>query len=178
MKGIIFTSIVEIVEANHGLAAVDAMLSQVSLESGGAYTAVGNYADAEAVALVTALASQLDKSVPELLRYLGKALFEKLMSWHPQIGADIHNSLDFLEVVSDHIHKEVHKLYSDARTPGLDVRREGDTVTIIYRSDRGLADLAHGLIEGCGAYYGDTLRITKKDLDGATGQHAQFVVVR
>jgi hypothetical protein len=178
MKGIIFTSLLEIVEERHGLELVDEILTGLDLASGGAYTAVGNYDDGEAVAILTRLAELQSESMANTLTDFGRALFQRLARWHPDMAAGIDDTFEFLEQVEHEIHGEVRKLYPDARLPSILAERSGNRLTVTYRSERALADLAYGLMLGCADHYGDDLRITRESLGEPEGSHVRFVIER
>ena len=48
---------------------------------------------------------------------------------------------------------------------------------MIYRSRRRLADLAHGLIEGCAAHFGEALVVHREDLSGGDEEVVRFELV-
>jgi hypothetical protein len=76
------------------------------------------------------------------------------------------------------VHTEVRKLYPTAQLPSFDVRQEGDTLVLHYRSSRPFADLAHGLIEGCIEHFADHAALTRADTPGKEGRDAVFTLTR
>jgi hypothetical protein len=81
----------------------------------------------------------------------------------------IDDALDFLERVDKVIHVEVLKLYPDAMLPRFDTTRDGHRLQMIYRSPRGMEDLAEGLIKGCLGHFAQELRMERhKRTDGST----------
>ncbi|MGM3331279.1 heme NO-binding domain-containing protein, partial [Bacillus cereus group sp. BC251] len=62
------------------------------------------------------------------------------------------------------------KLYPDAELPELPSERlTADLLILNYRSIRGMADLAEGLLEGAIAHYGMPVELTRKDLPALEG---------
>ncbi len=49
-------------------------------------------------------------------------------------------------------------------------------MTVDYRSDRGFADLAHGLIEGAARHFGVDVVLDRQELGASPGTHARFLV--
>jgi hypothetical protein len=73
----------------------------------------------------------------------------------------------------------VLKLYPDAELPTFDTSRpDEDTMIMIYRSTRPFADLAHGLIEGCIAHYGELVDVAMEDLSNEGRTHVCFTLKR
>ena len=149
MKGVVFTTFLDMVETTWDLDMVDTIIEKSDLESGGAYTSVGTYDHNEAVNLVVSLSEETGITVDTLLKTFGKHLFGVLIKGHPEFAVGVEHPLDFLEGVERYIHVEVKKLYPDAQLPKFDCTRESDDCLImIYSSGRHLEDLCEGLIEG------------------------------
>lgn len=160
MKGIIFTEFLDFIEAEHGYETVDAILERAAPASEGAYTAVGNYNFSEMAALTSELARMHGKAEKHILRAFGRHLFGQYFKIYPLLFQDYTEPLDFLQSIEGSIHKEVLKLYPDARLPHLKTERTGkDEIMLSYRSDRPLGELCLGLIEGCGEHFGAELQI-------------------
>lgn len=85
------------------------------------------------------------------------------------------DALTFLSGIEDIIHAQVIKLYPDAQLPKFDCLREGNQLTMIYHSDRHLADLAEGLIMGCGQHFGDNLTIQRDEVNELS---TRFIVTK
>jgi hypothetical protein len=148
---------------------VDDIIEASDLPSGGAYTSVGIYDHAEIVALVDALSTRTGAPVPDLVKAFGHHLFGRLSALHPEFVCGIDDALDFLERVDKVIHVEVLKLYPDAMLPRFDTTRDGHRLQMIYRSPRGMEDLAEGLIKGCLGHFAQELRMERhKRTDGST----------
>jgi len=160
MKGIIFTEFLDFIEAEHGYETVDAILEKTAPPSKGAYTAVGNYDFAEMAALTSEYSKHSGRPVPEILRSFGRQLFGRFHEIYPLSFGNCHDPLDFLETVERRIHKEVVKLYPDARIPQLNTERlDTNSLMLTYRSCRPLGQLCLGMIEACGDHFGVRLDI-------------------
>lgn len=179
MKGVVFTEFLEMVENRFSPEIADQIIDQADLPSGGIYTAVGTYDHAEIVALVVQLSAETGLGVPKLLHAFGKHLFTRFVEGFPHFFEEQSNAFSFLEQVEDYIHVEVKKLYPDAELPSVIASMDGpERMTIVYRSDRGMADLAHGLIEGCIAHFGENIDVQLSDLANETGRHVRFDLAR
>ncbi len=169
MKGIVFTEFLDMVETTISADMVDDVIEAARVPSGGAYTAVGTYDHKEMVSLVGALSEFSGHPVPALLHQFGKHLFGRFFVLYPLFFEGVENALEFLARVEGVIHEEVLKLYPDAELPRFEARWTGPgALTLVYRSPRHMGDLAHGLIEGCIAHFGDPVAIDRHTLaDGA-----------
>jgi hypothetical protein len=177
MKGIVFSEFLEMVEEKFSPEMADAIIMASDLPSGGAYTSVGTYHHSEIVQLVQKLSDSSTIPVADLLNAFGRHLFERFLVLYPQLTEGFDNSFDFLRHLEDHIHREVQKLYPDADLPHFSYD-DGtpDRLVLEYRSRRGFADLAHGLIEGCIQHYGEPISLSRESLDGTV--KVRFVLER
>lgn len=179
MKGVVFTELLEMVEQQFSLAVVDEIIHRADLPSGGVYTAVGTYPAAEIVKLVGALSQVTGVPVPDLVRAFGKYLLGRFAVGHPAFFAGAKGTFALLQSVENHIHVEVKKLYPDAELPSFDCEATSDgRLVMTYRSERGLADLAHGLMVGCAEHYGEQIDIAREDLSGGAGTLVRFTLDR
>ena len=175
MKGIVFSEFLEMVEDRFSPEVADLIIEQADLPSGGAYTAVGTYDHAEIVALVLQLEKETGVELPALLHAFGRHLFTRFVEGFPHFFEGQNNAFRFLAQVEDYIHVEVKKLYPDAELPSVVATMDGaERMTIVYRSDRAMADLAHGLIEGCIDHFGEAIDIDVTDLSSDSGRHVRF----
>ena len=162
MKGVIFTEFVEMVETRHSLRIADRMLDVAA--SGGAYTAVGDYDHRELHALVRSLAGQTGLTERSLRIEYGRYLFARLAKTYPNLVTPYSDCLSLLERVDDTVHAQVRKLYPDVHLPSFRTEKIGnDALRLTYQSDRGLADLAEGLIAGCIDYFEDDATLERSD---------------
>jgi hypothetical protein len=86
-------------------------------------------------------------------------------------------AVDLLARINTHVHDEVRRLHPDAEFPHFDVERPPTGgLALVYRSRRGLADLAEGLIRGCIAHFGDQVSLERHDSPGDAEHQARFVL--
>ncbi len=169
VKGIILNLLERVTVDAHGEQLWDELLDQTGLT--GAYTALGNYEDAEVLALVAGLGELTGQDQPTLLRWFGREAIVPLRERYPAFFAPP-DPVSFVLTLHDVIHSEVRKLYEGATPPVLtfhDVSQ--DTVTIEYRSARAMTDLAIGFLEGTAAHYGVTVEVRRTLLE-PDGTHA------
>jgi hypothetical protein len=155
MKGVIFTELVSFMETIHGVAFADAVISESRLPNDGAFTSVGNYPSVQALTMVEVASrlSGIDGAV--LCEAYGAWLFGRFGVLFPTIMANYPTAESLLMHVGSHIHEEVRVLYPDARPPEITAERDGDTMTVRYRSHRPMAHIAYGLIRQCLVDYGE-----------------------
>lgn len=153
------------VEGKFGLETVDDILESSELASGGSYTSVGSYPHSEMVTLVVNLSEHTKVPVPDLLKAFGHYLFNTFYTNYPAFFENVNHPFDLLEQVDQHIHVEVKKLYPDADLPRFETERKDGEMTMIYRSERKMADLALGLIEAAGEKYDTELKIETELLE-------------
>jgi len=178
MKGMVFTELMEMVEATWSLDMVDAIIARSRVASGGAYTAVGTYPHAEIVALVAALSEETGVAVPELIRRLGQHLFGHFVLAYPRFFQGMSGSFQFLSGIESVIHAEVRKLYPDAELPTFEVEPGNDTLALTYFSEHPFADLALGLIEGCVGHFGEAITVKREAASLMLGAQARFVLTQ
>lgn len=178
MKGLVFREFVDMVDDVYGPDVLDDILEAADLPvSKGAYTTVGTYPVEEMTSLVEALSAQVGAPADQLVRAFGRYLLPRFFAKFPAFFEEVHDAFDFLERVHDHIHVEVRKLYPDAELPSFVTAREDGRMTLDYRSQRRLADLAHGLVEALAEHYGESLEIART-LEEDRGAHVVFVLRR
>ncbi len=160
MKGIVFTELLEMAEAAVGEEVVDEVLDGLELESGGAYSAVGNYPCSELVAIVGELSARTGIDGEELQRQFGAWMHHRFTQLYPQFFADKTDALSMLDAIEGEVHVEVRKLYPDAELPTFETEWDGaDRLRMRYRSDRPLVPFCHGLVQSCVAHFGETAEI-------------------
>jgi hypothetical protein len=176
MKGVVFTEFLDMVEARFGLEMADRIIDSSNLATGGSYTSVGTYDHREMVALVTNLSKETGTPVPGLIHAFGLHLFSRFRDGYPAFF-QVPDAFAFLSGVDGYIHIEVQKLYPDAELPQFTYERPDEgTLVMRYRSPRGLADLAHGLIDATVAHYGAPMTVAREDLSGGRGQDVRFTL--
>lgn len=158
MKGIVFTTFLEMVEETHGIEIVDKVMSEMEHGSSvSSYTAVGNYPHGDLVAMVGTLSGLTGLSASQLVQVFGRYLLRVFRKDYAQFFEGVEDSMSFLSGIESVIHSEVRKLYPDAKPPKFlcEIGEDGSLV-MEYSSDRGFADLAEGLIR-------ETLLVFKED---------------
>jgi Haem-NO-binding len=177
MMGMVFTELLDMVEERHSLDVVDKVLARAGAR--GSYTSVGNYDDAELVAIVVALSEESGVPVPDLLHAYGEHLFGRFYTLFPQFF-DVHgDALAFLRGLESHVHTEVRKLYPVAHPPLFSsVERADGGIDLDYRSRRALGVFARGLLEACLRHYGGRHHLAHvEDLSGGAGTHVRFRIL-
>jgi hypothetical protein len=160
MKGIIFTTFNQMIEDDFGLEVWDELIDRVDPPSGGAYTTVDTYEDAELIALVKELGSMTAISVPDLLLAFGEYAFKPLSDSYPDSIRQDMSAKEFLQSVHDVIHVEVKKLYPDAILPTFTYEDPApDRLVMVYDSPRNMCPLAQGLIRGVAKCFAVTIDI-------------------
>lgn len=152
MKGVVFNLLEEAVTREFGIDTWDALLDSAGLA--GSYTSLGNYDDAEIVALVEAAAAALGLSRSQVLRWFGEKAMPILKDRYGAFFEKHGSSKDFVLSVNSMIHPEVRKLYSGASCPFFHFREAADgAVTMEYDSARRMCDLADGFVRGAANLY-------------------------
>lgn len=175
MKGVIFTSFLEMVEDKFGLELTERIVESADLASNGAYTAVGTYSHEEILELVTKLSEESQVALADLVEAFGKHLFGQLAAAYPNALAEVNGPLDLMETIENTIHVEVKKLYPDAELPTIDAKRVSpNELDLTYRSSRPFAILAGGLIMGCLEHFEKQAKIETEDLADGAGTAMKF----
>lgn len=180
MKGIVFREFIDMVEQQFSPELADTIISASDLSTNGAYTSVGTYPHAEMVSLVSNLSAETGKPVPALLNHFGRHLFGRFTQIHPQYVSSYHSAFELLQKLDGNIHVEVRKLYYDAELPSFTYESLADGgMHFDYRSQRGLADFAEGLIQGCIAHFSEPVTVQRADLAAdEQGSHTRFTLIR
>ncbi len=180
MLGMVFTEFVDLVEARFGIEVLDRVIEEAALGHEAAYTAVGYYPFAELQQLLLSLCRETGAEPGVLLQSFGRHLFARLQAGHPQFfsdpGLDLFSLLERLDGV---VHVEVRKLYANARLPSFTCTRIDDEhLQLDYVSERGLADLAAGLIDGAALHFGEQVRVARGDTLVGGVQCVRFLLAR
>jgi len=146
MKGVIFNVVEEVVHDLFDADTWDDLLDASDLD--GAYTALGDYADTELLAIVAAASKATGMTADDVLRTVGHHALPKLASRVPESLTDAPDAYSFIRKVNDIIHPEVLKLYPDAIPPLFTFEDHPDGLVVHYGSQRNLPALAEGLLSG------------------------------
>ena len=178
MKGFLFTELLDFADREFGPEAVARLRAADGLPAADRYHPAGNYDHAELLEVANRLAGQIGMSRADLLRRFGQSLFGHFAQLYPAFIADAESVWTFLASIETYVHGELRELHPDAQFPVFECTRLGaGRLEMIYRSRRRLADLAHGLIEGCAAHFGEALVVHRQDLGDGDGEVVRFELV-
>lgn len=173
MKGVIFNVVQEVVEELFDTETWDALLDSAAVD--GAYTALGDYADTELVAIVAAASTATGMDAEAVLRLVGHHALPKLASRVPDSLTDADDPFTFIRQVNDIIHPEVLKIYPDSIPPAFTFDEHPEGLLVTYRSERNLPSLAEGLLSGISTLFDAELTITRTE--DFAGPGTQFLVM-
>ncbi len=160
MKGLVFTSLFEMVEEKWGDDMVDQLIDDVAPENDGAYTAVGKYPFEEFAAYVTALSKRMDLPFKDCAFAFGQWALPKFLTKVPEDHPEISGSWELIHAVHGVIHVEVIKLYPDAELPDFAIEAiDENACRLSYSSVRPLAHFAHGLLIGAVEHFKDGVNV-------------------
>lgn len=160
MLGMVFTELLEMVEAGFSPELADRVIERAALPNGGAYTAVGHYPHEEIVRLVGALAEETGLPAADLVRAFGQHLFRRFTVLYPEVFVGTHDVFGLLARLDGDIHVTVRRLYPDATLPRFHVvSRDERHLRLAYESPRRMEILAVGLIEGAIDHFGGGLTL-------------------
>ena len=164
MKGIVFTELLDMINATFGEKMVDDILDECVLESGGAYTSAGTYDYKEMITIVQALSARTDIPFKDLVYKYGYHLFSRFHEIMPQFFEKPEDAFAFFETIDQTIHVEVKKLYPDAVLPKFTTEKTHDNeLMMTYKSHCPFADFASGLIAGCINHFREDISVESKD---------------
>jgi hypothetical protein len=172
LKGVIFNAVEEALIGVYGEDTWDIIVENSGVS--GAYTALGDYEEADAGALVAAAAALLGESIDDTWRLVGRHLLPQLTKRLANITTQFSSAEELLRAVNDFIHPEVELLYPDSVPPLFEFSETENGLLVRYVSARGLSALAEGLIMGCGDLYSEEIEIEL--VDGSLPTDAQFIV--
>lgn len=161
MKGVIFNAVQDSVERVLGPDAWDETLDRAQVD--GAFTSLGNYPDADLVAIIGALPEATGETVPDRLRWVGINAVPFLVGAFPQFfeGVDLRG---FLPALNHMIHPEVRKLYPGATPPDFEITVVDEhTLDLHYVSQRQMSMLAVGFILGIADHLGETITVEQPE---------------
>lgn len=178
MKGVVFTILSDMVIDQMGMETWDALLEQVELPSGGAYTSGGLYDDAELFSLVGALSEHSGIPAQDLVKAYGNYAFARLAERSPvPVEPDKMSLQDFLLSLNDVIHTEVKKLYPDADLPNFGFEQpDQNTLVMVYDSHRKLCALCEGLVEGAAAHFDTEIAVSQSQCMHDGAENCRIVV--
>jgi len=177
MKGMIFTELLEMVEATWGPEAVENLLTATPTSTAGAYTAVGNYPAAELVALASTLCRQHNMSMSALQEAFGGRIHTLFTQRYGHFFLRAGGCFNFLQGIENYIHVEVRKLYPDAELPTFTYPHvDATTLVMRYQSQRPLAHFALGLIRASIAHFAEPITVQMELAADGQGTDAVFTL--
>lgn len=168
MKGVLFTQSLAMIDALYGTNMVDDILDECNLETDGAYTTVGTYPHKEFVDIFDCLSRKMNISTATLMKQYGAFFFNYVAKRMSQILGQYESVFDFLENVNQLLNVDLQNIYKNTHTPEFSTQRlDKRKFIIIYSDTYPLADLIHGMINGCANYFDEEIFIETKDFDKA-----------
>ena len=177
MQGTVFNKFSDMIIEKMGMEMLDELIDETRPESGGIYTAGGNYADSELINMVAALSTKTNIPAGDLVKAFGNYLFEALYRSSPADISRINDLKTFLLSIDGVIHKEVKRLYPQAYLPSFSYNDPGgNTLEIFYQSDRQLCELAEGLIIGAAEHFSQPITLTHPECLHHGDKHCKIIV--
>ena len=169
MHGIIFGELKKLVDTKLGGDTWRELFKDTGLGPK-VYMPVTEYPDAEAVALIEAIARRTGKEPRTIMEELGEFIAPDLLALYRHMVKPEWRTLELLENTEETIHRVVRLRNPGARPPELRTDREGDEVLITYRSARRMCGVAVGIVRGLALHYGETIEIKELScmLDGSS----------
>lgn len=162
MKGIVFTSLNDMIIEQFGMETWDQLVTSLDLSSGGSYTTGGTYPDTELVHLIQAIAKMKNLQVSVFLESFGEYMFPILANKYPIFLKKGMSLKEFLKSVNGTIHVEVEKLYPDEKLPSIAYEEPAaNQLIMLYRSPRKLCHFAIGLINGAAKHFKKKITINQ-----------------
>jgi predicted hydrocarbon binding protein len=163
MHGIIFAGLKEFVVDTYDKSTWDRIREGAGVE-GKRYTPVSSYPDEELLALVETAVEISGIEEPQLLRSFGRHVVPTLVDMYGVYIDDSWTWLELIENVEETIHQALRSGDSlQYEPPAIAATRIDDDVALVtYGSSRGLCDVAIGLVEGIGDYYGESIEVYER----------------
>lgn len=176
MKGVVFTEFIDLVETKFGLEMVDKIISQSTLESEGAYTAIGTYKFSELVQLLQNLHNNTGIPIDELLLIYGQYFFNVIENICPDFLCTYKNPIEMLSCIENHINVEVLKIYPNAELPTFTVQKKtSKSLTMIYKSSNAMYHFGLGIMEKAFTYFNTTASIIIEKIK-EDGTEVKFII--
>ena len=159
MHGIIFAELKKYVQARHGGDAWKALVQRAGVGAT-LYLPIGEYPDADAVALVGAASEATGVPAGEILEDFGHFIAPDLMGMYRSLVRPEWRTLEFLENTEGTIHRVVRMKDAAAHPPEIRCERLGPgEVVIRYASPRRMCAVARGIARGVAGHYGERVEI-------------------
>ncbi|WFF41705.1 guanylate cyclase [Salinicola endophyticus] len=174
MKGLIFVELMNFLDEQLGEDITERVVAAASLPNEAAFTAVGNYPSHYASALVAAAARLTGSDATTMCEDFGRFIFLRFEKRFPHLLERYRSARELLEHVQGHIHEEVKVIYPDASPPQVETHSDIEGYTVTYRSHRGFAHIAYGLVAQCISFYSEESDVYWKS--DSTAHDACFII--
>ena len=154
MRGLIFTTLLDMIEESKGINTVNEILNICHFSHEGAYTSGANYPDIEIETLLKAIQEVANIDREDALDAFGTYMFSQLkVKFHALIDP-FSDAKNLLLNVDSVIHHEIEKLYPQNSFVVFEYENiTSDSLNMIYKSERNLCSLAIGLINGVANHF-------------------------
>lgn len=184
MRGIIFTTFSDFVEATYGYDVLDHILLQRDYPNGGGFSIGEAYCPSQLVNLVEDLATQVNLSSNHCWHDFGSYSFSSLHQNFSRLYTDESNPIfskttfDFVERLNVLHFDELRKIYPEANFPKFGITRTPNQVTLKYDSEMKLHYFVKGLLQGCIDHFGESILLSMKvGADSAGKEYSEFTLV-
>ncbi len=155
MKGVVFRMLEEFVIEKAGPEAWEVVLDRTPRVSTEPFVGPGTYPDADFMAFVATATSTLGVPLAPTVRAFGRFCLPRLMRAVPGLTESFRSPSELLLALEGTVHREVRKLWSDARPPRFECHEVTPGVLVMrYESQRQLCTFLEGLLEGTADWYG------------------------
>lgn len=177
MKGIIFTSLQEMIENDYGIAFWDTVLASCGEATDGIFISFETYPDSVLLVLIEKITEQLGISLNEFLVDFGIYLFPRLHPLAKKYSAASNDMFEFLSSINSVIHTDVKKLYLDSTPPTISVISKSKHELILkYQSKRELCSLMFGMLHGAAHFFGNDPIIKETQCTKLGDDHCTFIL--
>jgi len=160
MHGIIHKSLKEYVEARLNDGSWEDLLDEAGIEPK-LYLPVSHYPDEEVTGVISVIADNTDRSERAVQRDFGTYLAPKLLD---TFKAHVRDEWDTVDVIAhlEEVYEGIEGSDDETTPPEVATSRDGDAVTVVYRSDRELCSMAVGIIHGIAADRDETVDVEQE----------------
>lgn len=179
MHGVVMKGLKDYVVDAYGRGTWQETLAAASLE-GSVYVPVRTYDDGEALALLDAAATVTGTDDATFRRSFGRHLVPSLVETYGVHVDGDWSALELLANAEEYIHEALRgKALNAYGPPALEAERVGeDRVELYYGSDRGLCDLAEGIVYGVSDQFDTPLSVDERACMEHGASRCEFVVSR
>jgi hypothetical protein len=165
MKGLFFTELIELLEADYGLAVVDRVIRAAVPPTDGAYTSMGNYDAEEFFGLINAFSAEMDQPVSTIQRSFGRHFMRCLMVRNHKLVGTYSSAIKAIKDVNKLI-RAARILPPDATLPDVTFSEEGESIwQLTIHLPLQVRDMVLGALEACIARYEEPLIVSRTDIE-------------